>query len=70
MDVLFGHTHSMSKVIKTNPIPVEVIDGRLLLSSAIIEETIPLELIMGSHQEMIVFDLISSHWHLVILGLS
>ena len=36
IDVLFGHTHSIPKVIKTKPIPVEVIDGRPLL-----EETIP-----------------------------
>ena len=51
MDVLFGDTHSILKVVKTKPIPVEVIDGLPLLSGAIIEETIPLELIVGYHQE-------------------
>ena len=70
MDVLFGHTHSIPKVVKTKPIPIEVIDRRPLLSGVIIEETIPLELIMGSHRETITFDLISSPRHLVILGLS
>ena len=45
MDVLFGHTHSIPKVVKTKPIPIEVIDKRPLLSGAIIEEMIPLELI-------------------------
>ena len=70
MDVLFGHTHSIPKVVKTKPIPVKVIDGRPLLLGTIIEETIPLELIMGSHWEMIAFDLIYYHKHPVILGLS
>ena len=70
MDVLFGHTHSINMVIKTKTIPVEVIDGQPLLSGAIIEETIPLELIMGSHREIITFDLMSSPQHLVILGLA
>ena len=55
MDVLFGYTHSIPKVVKTKPILVEVIDRQALLSGAIIEETIPLELIMGSHREMITF---------------
>ena len=68
--MLFIHTHSISKVIKTKPIPVEVIDGLPLLLGAIIEETIPLELIMGSHRETITFDLDSSPRHPVIIGLS
>ena len=56
MDVLFGHAHSILKVVKTKPILVEVIDKQALLSGAmIIEKTIPLELIMGSHREMITF---------------
>ena len=63
MDVLFGHTHSIPKVVKTKPIPVKVINRQPLLSGAIIEETIPLELIMESHREMITFDLISSPRH-------
>ena len=42
----------------------------LLLLGAIIEEVIPLELIMGSHLEMITFYLISLPRHHVILGLS
>ena len=70
MDVLFGHTHSINMVIKTKTIPVEVIDGQPLLSGAIIEETIPIELIMEYYREMIAFDLISSPNHPVILGLS
>ena len=70
MDVLFGHTHSIPKVVKTKPIPIEIIDRQPLLSCAIIEETIPLELIMGSHRETITFDLDSSPRHPVILGLS
>ena len=53
MDVLFGHTHYIPKGSKTKPISVKVIDKRPLLSGAIIEETIPLELTMGSHLESI-----------------
>ena len=68
--LLFGHTHSIPKVVKTKPIPIEIIDRQPLLSCAIIEETIPLELIMGSHREIITFDLMSSPQHLVILGLA
>ena len=68
--LLFGHTHSIPKVVKTKPIPVKVINRQPLLSGVIIEETIPLELIIGSHREMIAFYLISSPRHLVILGLS
>ena len=67
---LWLDTHSINKVVKTKPIPVEFIDGRPLLSGAIIEETIPIELIMEYYREMIAFDLISSPNHPVILGLS
>ena len=57
MDVLFGHTHSIPEVVKTKLIQVEVLDGKSLLSGAIIEETIAC-------------DLICSPRHPVILGLS
>ena len=39
------------------------------MSGAIIEETNPLELIVGSHREKIVLNLMSSPQHPVILGL-
>ena len=68
MDMLFGHTHSIPKVVKTKLIPVEVIDERPL--RAIIEETIPLALIMGSHRETMTFNLICSPQNRVILWLS
>jgi hypothetical protein len=70
MDMLFAHTHSFQTVMKKKPILVEGIDRRLLSSGAITEETTPLELIVGSHLNVITFDLISSPRHAVILGLS
>mgnify|MGYP000715813627 CR=1 FL=1 len=70
MDMLFGHTHSIPNLVKTKPTPIEVINKRPLLSGAIIEETIPLELIVGSHWETIAFDLISSPHQPFFLRLS
>ena len=70
MDIFFARTHSIPRVKKTKQIPVEAIDGRLLSSGVITEETTSLELTVGSHREVITFDLISSPRHPVILGLS
>ena len=70
MDELFAHTHSIPRVAQAKPIPVEVIDGRPLVSGAITEGTTPLQLMVGSHSEVITFCLISSPRHPIILGLS
>ena len=67
---LWPCTHSIPKVVKTKPIPVKVINRQPLLSGVIIEETIPLELIMGSHRETTAFDLIYSPRHPFILWFS
>jgi hypothetical protein len=56
-------------VKKSTLVLVEVIDGRTIASSAITHKTTPLELRIGKHAEKIVFNIISTPHHLVILGL-
>ena len=70
MDILFTRTQGIPVVRNTIPIPVEVIDGPSLSSSAIKEATIPLILRVGCHQEEAIFNLIASPRHPIILGLS
>ena len=70
IDIMFTRTHNIpcNKIIV--PIPVEVIDGQTLSCGAITHTTIALTLHIGPHQEEIIFNLITSPRHPIILGLS
>ena len=70
IDIVFARTHNIPSNKINLPIPVEVIDGRTLSSGAITDTTIPLRLQIGDHQEEIIFNLITSPRHPIILGLS
>jgi hypothetical protein len=68
IDIMFAQAHNILCVKITSPIPVEVIDGQALSSSAITDTTIPLRIHIGTHQEEISFNLIKSPRHPIILG--
>ena len=70
MDAAFAYSQKIPLVRLLKPIPVEAIDGRLLSSGAVIEETTPLVLQIGEHRESLTFYLITSPRHPIILGLS
>jgi hypothetical protein len=69
IDQTFVAQHNILVVKKSTHVPVEVIDGRTIASSAITHETTPLELRIGKHAEKIVLNIISTPHHPVILGL-
>jgi hypothetical protein len=69
IDQTFVAQHNIPVVKKSSPVPVEVIDGRTITSSAITHETTPLELYIGKHTEKIVLNIISTPHHPIILGL-
>ena len=70
MDERFVRKHKFPVVRLSKPIPVEAIDGRMLSSGAVTEATVPLILQLGDHQEALMFYVITSPRHPVILGLS
>jgi hypothetical protein len=65
----FVAQHNIHVVKKSTHVPMEVIDGRTITSSAITHETTPLELRIGKHTENIILNIISTPHHLVILCL-
>jgi hypothetical protein len=69
IDQTFVAQHNIHVVKKSTLVPVEVIDGRTIASSAITHETTPLELCIGKHTEKIVLNIISTPHHPIILGL-
>ncbi len=69
IDQTFVAQHNIHVVKKSTPVLVEVIDGRTIASGAITHETTPLELCIGEHAKKIVFNIISTLHHPVILGL-
>jgi len=69
IDQTFVAQHNIPMVKKSTLIPMEVIDGRTITSSAITHETTPLELRIGKHASKIVLNIISTPHHPVILGL-
>ncbi|KAL8190770.1 UNVERIFIED_CONTAM: hypothetical protein K2H54_060799 [Gekko kuhli] len=70
MDILFAKEHGVPLQEKPIPALVEAIDGRLLRSGPVIQETQPLTLWIQQHQEQITFDLVRMPRFPVILGLS
>jgi hypothetical protein len=69
IDQTFVAQHNILIVKKSTPVPVEVIDGRTIASSAITHETTPLELCIDKHTKKIVLNIISTPHHPIILGL-
>jgi hypothetical protein len=58
MDKDFALKHSLGLVGKAHPTPVEVIDGWPLGSGNVMEETQPLEVMLGDQVSHIVFNII------------
>ncbi len=69
IDQTFVAQHNIPVVKKSTHVPVEVIDGRTIVSGAITHETTPLELCIGKHTEKIILNIISTPHHPIILGL-
>jgi hypothetical protein len=69
IDQTFVAQHNIHVVKKSTPVLVEVIDGRTIAFGAITHETTPLELCIDKHTEKIVFNIISTPHHPIILGL-
>jgi hypothetical protein len=69
IDQTFVARHNIHVVKKSAPIPMEVIDGRTTTSDAITHETAPLELCIDKHAEKIVFNILSTPHHPIILSL-
>ena len=70
MDTNFVDCHKLPFIIKKHPIPIEVIDGRSLVSGNVTYETIPLDIVIKGHHSIIVFNVIKSPSKQVVLGLS
>ncbi len=69
IDQTFVVQHNILVIKKSTPVPVEVIDGRTIAFGAITHETTPLEFCISKHTEKIVFNIISTPHHPIILGL-
>ncbi len=62
--------HNLLIVLKKYPVTVEVINGRPLISGDVTHETKPLDIILEGHRSTIVFNIISSPFNPLVLGLS
>ncbi|XP_073435227.1 uncharacterized protein [Dendrobates tinctorius] len=70
MDISFAQRHNVHSVKKATPVQMETVDGSLLNSGPVDQETEPLKVLMGNdHQESLSFMLISSPHFPIILGL-
>jgi hypothetical protein len=69
MDKDFALKYSLELIEKAHPAPVEVIDGRPLVSRNVIEETQPLEVMLGDQMFHVVFNIIQCPANPVVLGL-
>lgn len=70
IDKDFAERHKLPLVTKKIPVPVEVIDGRPLISGDVVQETKPLSISLEGHQSSVIFNVIKSPSSSVILGLS
>jgi hypothetical protein len=61
--------HNLPIIPKKYPVIVEVIDGRPLISGNATHETKPLDIILEGHRSTIVFNIISSPFNPLVLGL-
>jgi hypothetical protein len=69
MDKDFALKYSLELIGKAHPAPVEVIDGRPLTSGNMMEETQPLEVMLGDQVSHVVFNIIQCPANPVVLGL-
>jgi hypothetical protein len=69
MDKDFALKHSLELIGKAYPAPVEVIDGQPLASRNMMEETQPLEVMLGDQVSHVVFNLIQCPANQVVFGL-
>jgi hypothetical protein len=69
MDKDFALKHSLELIEKAHPTPVEVINGWPLASGNVIEETQPLEVILGDQMSHVVFNIIQCPANPVVFGL-
>jgi len=70
IDESFAKLHKIQLVQKIKAIHVEVIDGRPLVSSSVIQETTSLQTNSTNHSSQIVHNIIHSPSNPIILGLS
>ena len=70
LDKKFTERHRFLLITKKYLVFIKVIDGRSLKSGYVIEETIPLNIFIGRHQNVIIFNVIESLSNPMILGLS
>jgi hypothetical protein len=68
MDKDFAMKHILELIGKAHPAPMEVIDGRLLASGNVMEETQPLEVMLGDQVFHIVFNIIQCPANPVVLS--
>jgi hypothetical protein len=65
----FIDRHRLPLVTKKHPIPVEVIDGRPLVSWDVTHESTPLDVVIEKYHSIIAFNIIKSPSNQVVLGL-
>jgi hypothetical protein len=70
IDNFFVDFHKLLLVTKKYYIPVEVIDGRPLVSGDVTHETTLLDMILEGHHNIIAFNVIKSPSNPVVLGFS
>jgi hypothetical protein len=70
MDKDFALKYSLELIGKAHPAPVEVIDGWPLTSGNVMEETQPLEVMLGDKVSHVVFNIIQCPAYPMVLGLS
>jgi hypothetical protein len=69
MDKNFAMKQNLELIEKAHLAPMEVIDGRLLASGNVIEETQPLEIMLGDQVSHVVFNIIQCPANPLVLGL-
>ena len=69
MDLEFVREKKVLELRKANPTPVEVIDGRRIMSDSVAYETALVRFQVREHEEQMSFNIIPSPHHPVILGL-
>jgi hypothetical protein len=70
IDKDFVNCYKLSMVTKKHPIPLEIIDGRPLVSRHVIHETAPIDIVKEGHYSIIAFNIIKSPSNPVVIGLS
>jgi hypothetical protein len=66
----FADRHKLPLITKKHSIPIEVIDGRPLVSGDVTHETISLDIVLERYHSIIVFNVINSSSNPIVLGLS